>query len=94
MNADTYTPAEVVWALQLYMYNVSPNQRAKRLCQSLWPGAHPTYVAEWAERMARRTTAIPGVDEMDSNTLTRYVDQALEVYGREAKAQFSEVSDE
>ena len=88
VDADTYSPAEVVWALQLYSFNVSPDAEGTPTVARPPPVLHRRMVR------AHGTTdhRLGGVSDMDCNTLTRYVDQALESYGREAKETFALVA--
>lgn len=76
---ESYTPVQVAKAIMLYMYNV----RRGVIIDDLFPGIHPSYVAEWLERLEDGFG--PFFVYLDNDHREAFVANALEVYGDEVR---------
>jgi hypothetical protein len=72
-------PYAVTLAVATLLYNNSPQE----LAELLWPGRHPSYIDEWANRFGQGLGCAAG--RMDSVTFCRFVDLAIERHGEYAQ---------
>jgi len=72
-----------VWAVAARLYAVTPDE----LAGNLFPGRHPSYLAEWSNRFERGFAF--AVARMDNDTFRHFVEQAVALYGKEGLERFS-----
>ena len=78
---NDYTPLETAIALSLFAYNVSPGERAQRLDEHLGGDyVDLSYVSNLFS-----TRSVYAATELSLDVAEAYVDQALEMYGEQAR---------